>query len=345
VRFATPPDLDGLVALADNNGINIRPTLLRVLTDLYVQKTAHTPDEEQRYAELALWLLASADLPTRAAVASRLAAYPATPRAVVRRLARDVVEVAEPILRLTPCFTEAELLEIVKDCGERHTAIVAARRQAGDGNGCLAADAERVPGKDGDPRGDRAEAPKPAVASAFAAGEGFLWPYHGSAALRGERAYAARRLPADGVGPLEIAALRRRPDDFARMLQELLNIPPKAARHVVEDASGESLIAAAKALSMPTDVLVRILILLNPAIGQSVRRVFDLVASFRALTPEAAQRIVDGWREPAARDRRNGRYQSVTWVEADERPRRGEARRESGRREQNPASSRVQRTT
>ncbi|HYP10212.1 MAG TPA: DUF2336 domain-containing protein, partial [Xanthobacteraceae bacterium] len=34
----------------------MRPTLLRVLTELYVQRPTHTADEEHHYTELALRL-------------------------------------------------------------------------------------------------------------------------------------------------------------------------------------------------------------------------------------------------------------------------------------------------
>ncbi|MGB7076774.1 MAG: hypothetical protein WBD53_06260, partial [Xanthobacteraceae bacterium] len=45
-------------------GVDMRPTLLRVLTDLYVQKLTHTVDEERHYTELALRLLDAVDVPT-----------------------------------------------------------------------------------------------------------------------------------------------------------------------------------------------------------------------------------------------------------------------------------------
>ena len=40
------PGLESLVDLACRDGVDIRPTLLRVLTDLYVQKHVHTSEEE-----------------------------------------------------------------------------------------------------------------------------------------------------------------------------------------------------------------------------------------------------------------------------------------------------------
>ena len=36
------PKLEGLDSLARRDGVDIRPTLVRVLTDLYVQKAAHS---------------------------------------------------------------------------------------------------------------------------------------------------------------------------------------------------------------------------------------------------------------------------------------------------------------
>src|SRR5690349_13110358 len=67
-----------------------RPTLLRVLTELYVQKPTHTVDEERHYTELALRLLDTADIATRAAVAHCLAHYRSPPRRVIERLGGDL---------------------------------------------------------------------------------------------------------------------------------------------------------------------------------------------------------------------------------------------------------------
>ena len=50
--------------------------------------------------------------------------------------------------------------------------------------------------------------------------------------------------------------------------------------------SGEPMLIVAKALGMPSDVLQRILLLVNPAIGTSVRRVFDLSDLYENLAPQ-----------------------------------------------------------
>src|ERR1019366_5335434 len=129
--MAKPPpifaSLEGLLDHGQRDGFDIRPTLLRVLTDLYLQKPTHPPDDERYYTELALRLIGSTDVPARAPGAERLAPYPAAPRAVILRLARDVIDVAGPILRHSPCLTVAHLELIMQECGSAHGAIIALR--------------------------------------------------------------------------------------------------------------------------------------------------------------------------------------------------------------------------
>ena len=78
---STLSSLNGLADIGLRSGVDMRPTLIRVLTDLYVQKLTHTADEERHYTELALRLLDGVDVPTRAAVAVRLAKHLSPPRA------------------------------------------------------------------------------------------------------------------------------------------------------------------------------------------------------------------------------------------------------------------------
>ena len=79
---------------------------------LYLQRPAHTPEDERCYTELALRLLDAVDVSERTAIAERLAVYSAAPRPLIERLARDVDEVAAPILDhpiwLSPAETAAE---------------------------------------------------------------------------------------------------------------------------------------------------------------------------------------------------------------------------------------------
>src|SRR5580765_1398173 len=80
------PGFDGLITLSRREGVDIRPTLLRVLTDLYVQANAHSSDEARQFVELTSRLIDQVDDATRAAVRARLAVYPGTPIQVLRQL-------------------------------------------------------------------------------------------------------------------------------------------------------------------------------------------------------------------------------------------------------------------
>src|SRR4051812_45253290 len=89
LEMTTPPlfpGLDGLMTLSRREGVDIRPTLLRVLTDLYVQSSAHTGDEERQFVELTTRLIDQVDDATRAVVRARLSIYPNTPLAIVDKL-------------------------------------------------------------------------------------------------------------------------------------------------------------------------------------------------------------------------------------------------------------------
>src|SRR5438309_2734502 len=80
------PGFDGLMTLSRREGVDIRPTLLRVLTDLYVQANAHTKDEERQFIELTSRLIDQVDDATRAAVRARLAVYPGAPAEILMKL-------------------------------------------------------------------------------------------------------------------------------------------------------------------------------------------------------------------------------------------------------------------
>src|SRR5205807_10437695 len=80
------PGFDGLMTLSRREGVDIRPTLLRVLTDLYVQAVAHSADEERQFVELTSRLIEEVDDATRAVVRARLSIYPGAPAEVLSRL-------------------------------------------------------------------------------------------------------------------------------------------------------------------------------------------------------------------------------------------------------------------
>jgi hypothetical protein len=342
VTSPTLPNLDGLIGLARRDGVDVRPTLVRVLTDLYVQKRSHTPDEEHRYTELTLSLLAAVDVPTRAAVAKKLATYAQAPRLVARRLARDVFDVAEPILKSSPCLTSDDLLEVIRDFGPRYAAAIGERHRpalqpaeepctaAGQAAGPSSADA--CGGSDaGDlGRGEaRSQSRRPEGSSVgttlgprVSLGEYFL---HATSPERrlmlanledgtvtpSERAFAERT--GEAISQLEAAALGRRPDAFVAGLERTLRVPAETAQRIVADETGEPLMVAARALSIPSDVLLRILLFLNPVIGHSVERVFSLVDLYDQLSAEAALHLVSSWQAAHPAAKQTAPHQPVHW--------------------------------
>jgi len=80
------PGFDGLMSLSRREGVDVRPTLLRVLTDLYVQTRIHSEDEQRQFTELATRLIDQVDDATRAAIKAKLAIYPQTPVPVLQKL-------------------------------------------------------------------------------------------------------------------------------------------------------------------------------------------------------------------------------------------------------------------
>src|SRR4051812_40868570 len=77
-------------------GADIRPTLLRAMIDLYMQKQTHTEQEEQHFTKLALRLIDLVDAKTRTVVANKIAGYPMAPAAVRQRLLKELISLKPP---------------------------------------------------------------------------------------------------------------------------------------------------------------------------------------------------------------------------------------------------------
>lgn len=341
MTFSMAPSFDGLADLARRDGIDIRPVLVRVLTDLYVQKDEHTAEEEEHYVELMLRFVGTTDIATRVNVARKLARYDAAPLAVLNKLARDVIEVADPILRLSGRLGTADLVALA-ECGPAHAAAIVARRQhrpervpparelaeaaraptptaskaaipaasATDAQAATAKDALTMqaaplaaqPTSAGAPENPPSE-PKPSATYASDADLARLFFASASPARRCLLADLGEG--GDGVEPradpatmkrLEAAALQRKPEIFVLELEQALGIARAQASRIVQDEGGEPLLVALKALGVPANVVLRILLFLNPAIGQSVEQVFRLDKLYREIAQDAADRLLRGLR-------------------------------------------------
>ena len=294
--------IQGLVELARRDRVELRPVLLRVLTDLYVQEAVHGPAERARYAELACRFLDNADLATRTIVAERLASYPGTPPAVAGKLAHDEISVANPLLRRSTALSEAELHSILDHRGIAHAIAIAARENL------PASVAQRL-------RETGMVRAIPAIVPARAAPEmnpgvtiALARRYFATNARERRLIVAAiaccppvdheerlRRLDRSFNDRLERAALRHRAPEFTTLLRDHAGMPGDVAERVVSDPSGEPLAAICRALDMPFDMASRILLFLNPAIGGSVQQVLGLASSYDEMRPASARRLAAAW--------------------------------------------------
>lgn len=294
---------DGLLSLSRREGVDIRPTLLRVLTDLYVQTAHHSYDEELQFVELASRLLDQVDDATRAVVRARLSVYPRTPHALLRKLAlpqpryqrMPLAPPLQPVETQDVVFVDDNDLEFV-DAPE----IATAETAAGDLPTAEPAPAADMPAA---PASVPTLAMKPEDASSL--NDMFL------AAPSKERAKILMGLesaplkPSIKVDPkraaralarLEQAALAADMPAFIAELGDALILPAHVASAIVHDPLGEPLACAAKVLGMPGDAFQRVLLFLNPAIGSSVMDVYRLARMYDHLGERAALIMLATWR-------------------------------------------------
>jgi Uncharacterised protein conserved in bacteria (DUF2336) len=267
------PGFDGLMTLSRREGVDIRPTLLRVLTDLYVQASAHSEDEARQFVELTSRLIDEVDDATRAAVRARLAIYPGTPLQVMKKLglkpsgpdqrvpvAREIP--AQPIAAPPPKPpTEAQLR--------------------------MASTLSMQP-KDAAEISDM-------FFGAGASERALILHNLSETPLRASARIPATRA-ARAIETLEMAAFAADVENFTLELGEALILPSRVAAQVVNDPGGETLACAVRALEMPSAVFQRVLLFLNPEFGSSVNRVYRLSRLYDRLSERSALIMLAAWR-------------------------------------------------
>ncbi|MGL3110841.1 DUF2336 domain-containing protein [Bradyrhizobium sp. BR 1432] len=267
------PGFDGLMTLSRREGVDIRPTLLRVLTDLYVQTRVHSDDEQRQFVELATRLIDQVDDATRAAVKARLAVYPTTPVPILQKLGLVAAQEGRrvPLAREIPTSppthapartpTEAEqrlasnMAMQPKDAAEIHDMFF----RAGTSERALILH-------------NLAQTPLKAAPRI--------------PTVRAKRA----------IQILEMAAIAGDIENFTFELGDSLILPSRVAAQIVDDAGGEALAVAARALEMPSPVFQRILLFFKPEIGTSVNDVYRLSRLYDRLGEHSALVMLAAWR-------------------------------------------------
>jgi hypothetical protein len=339
-------NLDSLTEIGFRGGVDMRPTLIRVLTDLYVQKLHHTAEEEQHYTELALRLLDAVDAATRAAVATRLAPHLSPPPRVVQYLLNDLPEVSAPLRAHALLHPPAAIARAVQRAATLATAQVA-----------VPAESKRAPSRDlPSPAKQvaRAELAASRIAAARLATETSAADRAGvigtavaddlneqffTASAEERRLillnlHIAAPLPPGRVvllrdpsvrQRLEAAALGSYREELAKQLAQALHISRGQARRIARDDLGEPITVAAKALGIPRDAVYRILMFVNPKIGHSIERVHALTLLFDDMTLPAAEGMVAIWQSLPNSEAAAARHQPLHFNDERLRARPGAA--------------------
>jgi Uncharacterised protein conserved in bacteria (DUF2336) len=292
------PGFDGLMNLSRREGVDIRPTLLRVLTDLYVQTPTHSDEEAHQFVELTSRLIDQVDDATRAAVRARLAVYPATPLPVLTQLG-----LKPPLAERTPLMRAIAARSLAEASTEPQP------KMPRDATWRMASNLSMQPT-------DAAEI-SDLFFGASASDRALILHNLAETPLK-----ASPRIPepraARSIEALEMAAFAADVESFTLELGETLILPWKLSTQVVNDPGGEPLVCAAKALGMPSPVFQRVLLFLKPEIGTSVHMVYRLSRLYDTLQERSALIMLAAWRSsPIATTR--AKYRSALYD--DERSR------------------------
>lgn len=314
--------LAGLKSLSETSRLDMKPVMMRVLTDLFVSKPHHAPDDIAQFAEISARILDQVDEDTLEVVARKLGPHPQTPdtlrdwlmhhggrtaaalietsrdvdRAQLAAAAQGVVQLAEAVARRADL--DAQLVSLLVRRPENSVAVALAQ------NSTVALSAE-------DMRGfiQRARNDEPLARALIARGvepkDAAPLFLHAGAELRMEILRTTREIGQGAIGAIEEgplspalldiekAACVRDWSRFAFALSLRLGVRIEEARKLMGDASGETLALALAAIEAPTSLVTRIFLCREPAIAHSYGAVRHLANLAESVTPAEARRIIE----------------------------------------------------
>ncbi|MEA1831327.1 DUF2336 domain-containing protein [Methylobacterium durans] len=325
------PDLSGLIELSRIEHLDLKPVVLRVQTDLFLQAARRDRAATEAFASLACGLIPTVDDDTAAIVARKLAPFPETPEPVLLSLARRGGAVRDIVVARVPRLT-TPLIEAAEADGTDMGPALAARTDLG-----------RATATDLAGRAD------PAVDLALAQNTGT--PLSGEAVARLlSRArknpdLAAALLARPDLAPAEVAPLYLHADaprreaiaaavaataalrpcppppreagailtglsasqdvgGFVAALGDLLGLPANFLAAAPDPASRYDLLTLAlRAADLHEEEAVYVFLTLNETVARSAERVFELVRLFRTVPRAAARDLLSDILDAPLKDR------------------------------------------
>jgi uncharacterized protein (DUF2336 family) len=319
----TSPELQGLVAIAREQGLDMKPILLRVITDLYITADHHTPDEVAQFQEIAGTLAGQVDRDAALIAACKLAGYAGTPVPVGEALVARGDDAARIILADAAWLPRTIVIAQAATGDRVLAAAVAARAdldaalarlllarrdalidvslaantvapladdvkqellaRACDEEAIAAALLSRVDLSGGDRSVLFLRADKAGRRAIIDEMEAF--------AMSSGRSRQTRAAPPEIITGLETAAIAGDDASFVSLLALGLGSHPAKVKRLVDDRTGEALAIALVALGIPDEVLTRIFMFRDPLIGHSTQKLFGLVDLSRRISWAAAHLI------------------------------------------------------
>ena len=327
---------DDLADVARANQQTRDSALLRATTELFVQDLKHDDDEIRRYEELAIHFLPKVPVDVRATVADSLALCADAPPAVIRALARDVFQVAAPVIRRSSVLDSFDMLAVIAATDVEHHRLMARRSDLSDDVKRalrLTGDAEVTGYLDNGasmraaPAEEAAATAKPihsaeAPSASRRRGRFDIWQFieldrpgrlrliadiasgppipHPTTTGRAERAFQSILSAAQIVG----FARAGQASQLIAAIADGLQLNPDAVATSVHDRTGEALAVMLKALRLD-DLQAQQVFLLASPVGRDVQTFFPLTDLYAGMEHSTAETLCEAWRIVMA-DRKAG---------------------------------------
>ncbi len=323
---------DDLADVARSNQQTRDSALLSATTELFVQDLTHDEDEIRRYEELAIHFLPKVPVEVRATVSERLAVCADAPPAIVRALARDIFQVAAPVIRRSPVLDSFDLLSVIAATDVEHHRLIARRADLGEdvkralrltGDAEVAGYLDNGPSMRVAPAEEAAAAPAPIDVpedppSSRRRSRFDIWQFleldrktrlrviadiamdpplarPAAAGQPAERAFQSILSAAQIVG----FARNGQNAELTAAIADGLQLKPDTVAACVQDHSGEALAILLKALRLDELQAQQVFLMASP-VGRDVMAFFPLTDLYAGMDHATAETLCEAWRIVAA---------------------------------------------